>query len=73
MDVKIYKGDYEELLQSKSRKGGSQRSIFERCFASNGSILAKISQDTHVVALAMQGKMRTSEELAEQTSNIWEK
>ncbi|WP_163102567.1 23S rRNA (pseudouridine(1915)-N(3))-methyltransferase RlmH [Peribacillus alkalitolerans] len=28
-------------------------------------ILAKISQDTHVIALAIQGKMKSSEELAD--------
>lgn len=28
-------------------------------------ILAKISQDTHVIALAIEGKMKTSEELAD--------
>ncbi|MEJ9232998.1 23S rRNA (pseudouridine(1915)-N(3))-methyltransferase RlmH [Peribacillus butanolivorans] len=33
-------------------------------------ILAKISQDTHVVALAIQGKMRTSEELAENLDKL---
>ena len=33
-------------------------------------ILAIISQDTHVVALAIQGKMRTSEELAENLDKL---
>nr|WP_263324015.1 23S rRNA (pseudouridine(1915)-N(3))-methyltransferase RlmH [Neobacillus sp. Marseille-Q6967] len=40
-----------EMLQVKQKEG-------ER-------ILAKISQDTHVIALAIQGKMQSSEELAD--------
>ncbi|WP_139892027.1 23S rRNA (pseudouridine(1915)-N(3))-methyltransferase RlmH [Bacillus sp. D386] len=40
-----------EMLQVKAKEG-------ER-------ILAKISDDTHVIALAIEGKMKSSEELAE--------
>ncbi|WP_203364010.1 23S rRNA (pseudouridine(1915)-N(3))-methyltransferase RlmH [Bacillus sp. REN10] len=33
-------------------------------------ILAKISPDTHVIALAIEGKMKTSEELAKQLDQL---
>ncbi|KAB7707598.1 23S rRNA (pseudouridine(1915)-N(3))-methyltransferase RlmH [Bacillus aerolatus] len=33
-------------------------------------ILAKISSDTHVIALAIEGKMKTSEELAKQLDQL---
>jgi 23S rRNA (pseudouridine1915-N3)-methyltransferase len=62
-----------DIIEVPDEKAPEQLSVVEMEQVKNKEgerILAKINQDAHVIALAINGKMRTSEELADNLDKL---
>ncbi|MDX8363573.1 23S rRNA (pseudouridine(1915)-N(3))-methyltransferase RlmH [Cytobacillus sp. IB215665] len=59
-----------ELSDEKAPEALSEQQMEQIKQKEGERILAKISEDTHVIALAIEGKMKTSEQLAKDLDNL---
>ncbi|MGM7684053.1 23S rRNA (pseudouridine(1915)-N(3))-methyltransferase RlmH [Cytobacillus sp. Hm23] len=59
-----------ELPDEKAPEALSEQQMEQIKQKEGERILAKISEDTHVIALAIKGKMKTSEQLAKDLDNL---
>ncbi|WP_243292712.1 23S rRNA (pseudouridine(1915)-N(3))-methyltransferase RlmH [Bacillus sp. FJAT-47783] len=64
------KVDIIELPDEKAPENLSEQEMEQVKEKEGERILAKISPDTHVIALAIEGKMKTSEELADSLDKL---
>lgn len=62
--------DIIELADEKAPENLSETDMFIVKQKEGERILAKISSDTHVIALAIEGSMKTSEQLAENLDRL---
>ncbi|MEH7386138.1 23S rRNA (pseudouridine(1915)-N(3))-methyltransferase RlmH [Bacillus sp. JJ1521] len=59
-----------ELADEKAPENLSETEMVQVKQKEGERILAKLSDDTHVIALAIEGKMKSSEQLAEDIDNL---
>lgn len=64
------KVDIIELPDEKAPENLSESEMEQVKLKEGERILAKISEDTHVIALAIEGKMKSSEELAKDIDQL---
>lgn len=64
------KVDIIELPDEKAPENLSQSEMEQVKLREGERILAKISEDSHVIALAIEGKMKSSEELAKEIDHL---
>jgi 23S rRNA (pseudouridine1915-N3)-methyltransferase len=64
------KVDVIELPDEKAPENLSESEMEQVKLKEGERILAKISEDTHVIALAIEGKMKSSEELAKDIDQL---